>query len=122
MQVEVSAADFTQQDVAQPACKEAAPGEPAYHTPQPGISMSSNSYDDEPQYCRDPEPDIALAYTVFEPDRSGRLVMEAAEALGLRPGYNLHQLKQGESVVTDSGATVHPEQVSKQENLIHVLA
>ena len=106
--MEVSAADFAQ-NIAQPACKEPSPNLPAYHTPPPGINVSSSL--DEPQCCCDPEPDIALAYTVVEPNRSGNLVMLAAAALGVEAGRQCHDLKDGLSVVTASGATVHPEQV-----------
>lgn len=109
LQVEVSAADFTQRDVTQPACKHPSPDDLPYHTPQPGINMASTSFD-ESQCCRVPEPDIALAYTVSEPDRSGTLVMPAVEALGVHPGQ-CNALKSGRTVVTDAGVTVHPEQV-----------
>jgi hypothetical protein len=113
IQVEVSAADFTQRDISSPACKKPAPGEPAYHIPHPGISVASidelSSHIDP--HCQDPEPDIALSYAVIEPDRSGTLVMAAAEALGVKPGRQCHDLKNGVSVVTPAGVTVHPEQV-----------
>lgn len=109
--MEVSAADFTQPDVAhtQPACKQPGPGDPPYHTPQPGINVASASSDE--QYCVAPEPDIALAYSLVEPARSGRLVVDAAVALGVKPGRHFHDLKSGQSVLNQSGVTVHPEQV-----------
>lgn len=107
----MSAADFTQLSVAhtQPACKQTVPGDPPYHTPQPGISVASGSFDE--QYCLEPEPDIALAYTVVEPARSGRLVVEAAVALDVPQGADYHRLKSGKSVPNRSGLMVHPEQV-----------
>ena len=107
----MSAADFTQLSVAhtQPACKQTVPGDPPYHTPHPGISVASGSFDE--QYCLEPEPDIALAYSVMEPARSGRLVVDAAIALDVQPGADYHRLKSGKSVPNRSGVTVHPEQV-----------
>jgi ribonuclease Z len=53
----------------------------------------------------------ANGYALVEADRPGRFDVEAAVRLGVRPGPLFGALQRGETVLTDDGTPVRPEQV-----------
>jgi len=53
----------------------------------------------------------SLAYALVEDDRPGKLDVERAVALGVRPGPDFSRLKAGEKIRLPDGRTVSPEDV-----------
>ena len=53
----------------------------------------------------------SLGYALVEEDRPGQFDVDAAVALGVRPGPDFGVLQRGGQVTTDAGMVVHPEQV-----------
>jgi len=52
-----------------------------------------------------------LGFSLREDERPGRFDIAAAEKLGVTPGPDYGRLQRGESITTDAGAAVGPEQV-----------
>jgi len=53
----------------------------------------------------------ALAYVLEEEQRAGKFHLEKAQTLGVTPGPDFGKLQRGESVVTQGGQTVRPDDV-----------
>ena len=53
----------------------------------------------------------SLGYALVEEDRPGQFDVDAAVALGVRPGPDFGVLQRGGQVTTDAGVVVRPEQV-----------
>jgi ribonuclease Z len=53
----------------------------------------------------------SVGYALVEDDRKGRFDRERAEELGVPVGPKFSALQDGESVISDDGTTIHPEQV-----------
>lgn len=53
----------------------------------------------------------SYGYRIIEKDRPGKLDKEALSRHGVKPGPLYGQLKRGESIVTESGVTLHPSEV-----------